>query len=245
MKKTAHHHSSRLSVALSSTFVLITIVFIGQNIRAQCDPNPGGGPLPPCGPDGNYCSPIVIDVSGNGFYLTNAQAGVSFDMEGNGKPIQLAWTARGALNAFLVLDRNGNGTIDNGKELFGNFASQPSSLTPNGFAALAEFDKSENGGNGDGIIDEKDAIFKSLRLWVDINHDGISQADELFTLPSLGVFSISLKYRESRRSDQYGNQFRYRGRINITDQQEDLSEAGPVAYDVFFTAAATLQGKKP
>lgn len=240
MRKAAHPHTSWLSVALSLAAVLITISAIGPNIKAQCDPNPGGGPLPPCDPYGNFCSPIIIDVSGSGFHLTNAQDGVSFDMEGNGKPIQLAWTARGALNAFLVLDRNGNGTIDNGKELFGNFTPQPSSLTPNGFAALAEFDKPENGGNGDGIIDEKDTIFTSLRLWVDINHDGISQPDELFTLPSLGVFSISLKYRESRRSDQYGNKFRYRGRINMTGQQEDLSEAGPVAYDVFFTAATIL-----
>lgn len=133
----------------------------------------------------------------------------------------------------------------NGKELFGNFTQQTSSLTPNGFAALAEFDKPENGGNGDGVIDEKDAIFNSLRLWIDINHDGISQPDELFTLPSLEVFSISLKYRESRRSDQYGNQFRYRGRINMTGQQEDSSEAGPIAYDVFFTSASSLPGKKP
>jgi hypothetical protein len=161
------------------------------------------------------CSPIIIDVSGKGFHLTNVSNGVLFDITGTSKPIQIAWTAQGGMNAFLVFDRNNDGMITSGAELFGNFSPQPKSHFPNGFIALAEFDKPENGGNGDGIIDKHDAIFSDLRLWIDISHDGISQSNELFKLPDLGVFSISLDYRESRRTDQYGNLFRYRSRINV------------------------------
>src|SRR5882724_3514236 len=121
-----------------------------------------------CGGTGWYCntgsSPIIVDTTGKGFHLTSAQEGVLFDIGGTGYPVPIAWTAPGSGNAFLALDRNGNGRIDNGKELFGNFTQQPKSDHRNGYLALAEFDKPENGGNGDGIIDHRDSVFSSLLL---------------------------------------------------------------------------------
>jgi len=92
-------------------------------------------------------------------------------------------------------------------------------------------DLPSNGGNGDGIIDSRDAIFSSLRLWIDSNHDGVSQLSEISTLPSLGVKSISLAYKWDRRTDQYGNVFRYRALINPGGPPD----TGRMAYDVFLS----------
>jgi hypothetical protein len=187
---------------------------------------------------GNCCtprsvSPIIVDVDGSGFRLTSQTDGVWFDFFDNGRKIKISWTANHSTNAFLVLDRNGNNQIDNGKELFGNLSPQPTSAAANGFIALAEFDKPAKGGNNDGAIDAHDAVFPLLRLWQDANHNAISEPSELRSLPELGLASLDLTYKESKREDQFGNQFRYRARVTDTRG----AQLGRWAWDVFLLRA--------
>ena len=188
-----------------------------------------------CTGDGGNCwTPIIVDVAGDGFNLTNATNGVNFN-DGAGTVLHTAWTTANSDDAWLVLDRNGNGVIDDATELFGNAAPQPpvsGGELKNGFRALSDFDKPANGGNGDGVIDARDTIFTSLRLWQDRNHNGISELSELHSLSQLGLAAIELDYKLSKRGDGNNNTFRYRARV--TDIQG--SQLGRWAYDVFLDA---------
>jgi hypothetical protein len=207
-----------------------------------------------CDPDECICTsddyddPILIDLSGAGYLLTDIANGVTFDMKDNGKARQLAWTAAGSEVGLLALDRNGNGKVDNGSELFTGFSPQPVLLKPRtgstatqtastpklgsisggrvrktGFAALAMYDQPALGGNGDGQIDASDAVYSKLLVWVDTNHDGVSQPGELHTLAELGITSISINYQPAAWTDAYGNKFSSRAQFvrNGTTQWAD------------------------
>lgn len=175
-------------------------------------------------------SPIIVDVAGNGFNLTGVANGVMFDMTGITGPERLGWTQANSDDAFLALDLNDNGLIDDGTELFGNFTFQPAPENGeerNGFLALAVYDH-----NNDGRINNQDGVYSALHLWQDTNHNGISESSELHTLPELGLKTLYLDYRRSRRTDRHGNEFRYRAKVKDTRD----AQLGRWAWDVFLVS---------
>lgn len=178
---------------------------------------------PSCG------SPIVLDLERNGFSFSGTDDMVTFDIDADGELESLTWTEPSSWDGFLVLDRDGNGTIDSGAELFGNHTVQPETDDPNGFLALRVFDSVELGGNADGWISAGDAIYDELRVWVDENHDGMSQAIELLSMESAGIGGIQLNYVRSGRRDPEGNLLRWISFVDFTDGVRRLA-----AVDVIF-----------
>lgn len=136
--------------------------------------------------------PIVLDLDGDGVELSRYQDGAQFDLIGSGRAQQVAFVQGG--DAFLALDRNGDGLINSGKELFGEQHG-----ARNGFEELRRFDK-----NGDGVIDRNDAIYDSLKLFID-NGNGITEAGELVGLAEKGITEIDLGYREVDERAAGGN----------------------------------------
>ncbi len=199
----------------------------GPGVLSECQQAQGDFIQSTC--ECNFGTPIIIDVDGHGFHLTSFEDGVLFDLKSSGVRRQMSWTAAGSENAFLALDRNGNGVIDGGRELFGNYTSAPGGPSLNGFLALAAFDS-----NGDGIIDARDPVYWSLLLWTDRNHDGLSDPSELKRLADSGIASISVRYEVSQRRDRFGNTFRFRAPVK--------GDAGPFAYDVTFLLSGETTG---
>jgi hypothetical protein len=177
-------------------------------------------------------SPIIVDLAGDGIHLTGPENGVLFSLRD--RPWLWSWTAGGSDDAWLVLDRNNNGRIDNGSEMFGDSTLQATSQTPNGFSALSLYDGSDNGGNGDGVIDDRDEVWPRLRLWRDVDHDGVSQPHELIALDKARVYSMSTTgIPESVKNvDSHGNEFRFSGAVSAD------SPVSSKAYDVWLVGVS-------
>jgi hypothetical protein len=161
--------------------------------------------------------PLIIDTAENGYRLTNAEEGVRFDLNADGTPEQVAWTRPDSDDSWLAMDRNGNGIIDDGTELFGNrtsaYADEEDPRTANGFDALAFAEGPSYGPSlADRRIDARDAIFSRLLLWRDANHNGLSEAEELTRVSATDLLGIDTRYRESKRKDRHGNEYRQKGR---------------------------------
>ena len=180
--------------------------------------------------------PILVDTAGNGYRLTGVQEGVRFDLDADGTPELVAWTRPGSDDAFLAIDRNDNGQIDDGSELFGNhspiYGGESDVTAANGFEVLKFLDSPATGATRvpDGRLDASDPIFERLLLWRDLNHNGISEAGELTRAVDEGIVAIGTDYRVSRKTDRFGNEFRQVGRLQWSD-----GEAARV-FDVWLRA---------
>lgn len=176
-----------------------TAALLAEIERCQSLQSERWQPDPVCRCTDRDPSPILIDLAGNNFSLTNLAGGVRFDLDGDGR-------------------------ITSGRELFGTYTEQPAGGRPNGFLALRLLDA-----DGDGRVTAADPRFADLRLWVDADHDGVSRPEELRTLASGGVSSVGTAYKEVRRKDRYGNEFRYKGEAVLSGRRRNV-------YDVLLTA---------
>ncbi|AUZ84679.1 calcium-binding protein [Methylophaga nitratireducenticrescens] len=156
-------------------------------------------------------SPIIIDLDGDGVETLSQQDGVYFDLDNNGMAEKTGWV--GQDDGLLVLDRNQNGKIENGSELFGNNTERNDGiLASNGYEALAELDE-----NADGLIDIRDTAYAQLQIWQDNNGDGVSTEDELVSLTDAGITSISADYSNTNQDDGNGNTIKQISTATLSD----------------------------
>jgi len=161
--------------------------------------------------------PIVFDLDDDGIELSSYKQGAHFDLIGSGRAQQVAFVQGG--DAFLALDRNGDGQINSGKELFGEQHG-----ARNGYEELRRFDS-----NRDGVIDQKDPVFSELRLFRD-NGNGITEAGELLSLNEAGIESIQLDYREVSQSAAGGNRITQIGTYTRSDGSRGLAADALLNY---------------
>ncbi len=155
--------------------------------------------------------PLVLDLDGDGLETSGLDERVHFDHDGDGFAERTGWA--GADDGLLALDRNGNGSIDNGTELFGDQTPLiGGGNAANGFQALAEYDD-----NGDGKIDLNDDIWTSLKIWRDSDQNGISWEGELFNLSDFNITAIQLASTPTGVPDGQGNTQSRIGRFETAD----------------------------
>ena len=214
-----------------------------------CDEDEEEEPPPTCQELGNCelyncCSPVIVDTAGDGFRLTSAAEGVWFDLDGDGVRENSAWTLPDSDDGWLAMDRNGNGRIDDGTELFGDhtpaYQDQRRPTTANGFVALSFLENPVYGRSfADGILNARDTPYGRLVVWIDSNHDGESHPSELRPLSEIGLLEIETEYKESGKRDGHGNEYRQRA---IGWWQHANAQRTPrYLYDVWLTVGRRAQ----
>ncbi|MFC2541395.1 calcium-binding protein [Neisseria sicca] len=176
--------------------------------------------------DGKYhiYDPLTLDLDGDGIETVshNGYKGALFDHDGDGIRTASGWVASD--DGLLVVDRNGDGIINDGKELFGDSSVlKDGTKAAHGYAALAEYDS-----NGDGVVDAKDADFDKLRVWRDLNQDGVSQKEELFTLEEVGVQSLNVAYQDTNQNLGNGNRLAQEG--SYTGKDGNVRKMGDLLF---------------
>jgi hypothetical protein len=162
--------------------------------------------------------PLILDLNGDGIHTTDLNAPVFFDLDADGDADEITWTHPDTEEGILWLDLNHNRRVDDGSEIFGIGTTLPSGeKATNGFEALQVYDDPAHGGNGDGRISAGDRIFGRLRVWVDRNHDGVSQDDELTSIHALRIHELFVNYVVDQTPDAYGNEHRFRSVYSKTD----------------------------
>ncbi|MEG0870163.1 MAG: calcium-binding protein, partial [Hafnia sp.] len=130
--------------------------------------------------------PLVLDLDGDGIETVSSDAGIKFDFDGDGLKTATGWI--GSDDGILTIDKNNNGKIDDGAELFGvDYVKADGNKAIDGYDALRDLDS-----NADGVFNASDDKFNSVKVWRDLNQDGIAQADELRSLQDHGIVSIEL-----------------------------------------------------
>ena len=176
--------------------------------------------------------PILLDLDGDGLETVSLASNIHFDHDGDGVLTKTGWA--GQDDALLVWDRNANGRIDTGAELFGDFTPLPNgTLAPNGFAALAALDS-----NGDGILDASDPAFAELKLWRDTSQDGQTGAGELISLAEAGIVSLNLASTLKNQRLANGNTLSREGSFTRADGSTSAMGEFRLATDTFDTQFA-------
>ncbi|MEM6255987.1 MAG: SdrD B-like domain-containing protein, partial [Cyanobacteria bacterium P01_D01_bin.156] len=136
-------------------------------------------------------SPIALDLTGDGIQTISIDEGVTFDMLETGNAVNTGWLS--GEDGFLAVDNNGDGLISSRGELFGGLVGE-------GFAKLESFDT-----NGDGLVNEADDLFADLRLWQDINQNGVTDSGELVNLATAGITDLVTGHTDVFSTDAAGN----------------------------------------
>jgi hypothetical protein len=181
----------------------------------------------------NCTSPIVIAIKPHSdatkLFSNPEENCVTFDLKNDGHPQCYSWPKRHSGVGFLVYDRDGDGDVDKGVELFGTFTpgadgscvgAKVEPQYANGFLALGCFDQPAHGGNRDLKISPKDQKWPKIKLWLpDHCWDAPTTActsipSELHTLAEFDIGALSVMYSPSQVEDRWGNQFKYYAQTN-------------------------------